>query len=265
MASNGTGFNSEDLADLNEVTNIDELLNSLGLDLMKDNIQKQIRNETTSTTDFLSVIVDKFKNMLEEESIEEEDKSEIKVQIIDFCEELIQLISEEYGIAINMISDDYQNMISIMTTLYNFLILNRYHNVEKFLIAYIEENKKPLAQSIGADDRVKDITSIANRKKNFDKDDVAVLSHISEIIDFIKNSNTIESDEFLSIVDDGELYTSQMVNYYSDGTLVGNFVPSILCVVLGEEYDSNEATRIRNSIRTAFYTKSPITLVEGEV
>ena len=265
MASYGTGFNSEDLSDLNNVTNLDDLLNPLGLSLTTDNIRKQVRNETSSTLNFLEEVRSKFDNFLVEDSIEEEDKTEIKLQMIDFCEDLIQQIVDEYGLFLNVISDDYETLLSILDTLYNFFILNRYQNVENFIIQYIEINKAPLADSIETDDKIRDVTTISNRKKNFDPLDVFVLSHIHEIINFIKNSNVVDSLEFIETINDGELYIDKIANLFTEGTLYGNFVPKLLQVVLGDEYDSNEATRIRNSIRTSFYTKAPITLNEGEV
>lgn len=265
MASFGVGLNSEDLSELNNVTNLDDLLNALGLSLTTDNIRKQINNETSSTINFLEEVRGKFDNFLVEETIDEEDKTEIKLQMMDFCEDLIQQIVDEYGLFLNVISDDYETLLSILDILYNFFILNRYQNVEDFIIQYIEINKVPLSESIENDDKIKDVTTISNRKKNFDPLDVFILSHINEIINFIKNSGVIDSHEFINTINDGELYISKIANLFDDGTLYGNFVPRLLQVVLGEEYDSNEATRIRNSIRTSFYTKAPIILTEGEV
>ena len=263
MPSFGVGLDSDDLSGLNNVTNLNELLNALGLSLTTDNIRKQITNETSTTVNFLDDVIGKFENYLAEETIEEEDKTEIKLQMIDFCEDLIQQITGEYGLFVNLISDDYKSVLSILNVLYNFFILNRYQSVEDFIILYIEANKEPLSKSIAVDDKHKDVTTMSNQTKNFDPLDVFVLSNINEIINFIKNNDIIDSQEFIDIINDGEYFVSKINELFNDGTLYGNFVPKILQIVLGAVYDRNEATRIRNSIRTSFYTKMPIKVTEG--
>lgn len=264
MASFRTGLNSEDLADLNNSTNLNGILDMLGIDLMKDNMLKQIHNETSSTIDYLDILKGKFNGVVDEDSIDSEDKSEVKSEMINFCEELITAISEEFDVMVNIISDDYQTMLDTVEVWYNFFVLNRCQNVERFLIHYIEQNKSPLISSIEVDDKVKDISSLSYKKKNFNKDDVFIMAHISEIVEFIKNGGIVESEEFLTTIDDGDYYTNKMLEMFNNGTLYGNFVPRLMYTVLGEEYDCNEATRIRNSIRAYFYTKTTNTTESEE-
>ena len=265
MASfNKTGFNSEDLADLNNSTNLSGILDMLGFDLIRDNMFKQIHNETESTIDYLSILKGKFTAIVDEDAIESEDKAEIKYEMINFCEEVISAMAQEYDIMANIISDDYASMLDTIEVWYNFFVLNRCQNVERFLIQYIEKHKSPLIASIDIDDKIKDVSSLSYKKKNFNKDDIFIMAHITEIIEFIKNSNVIDSIEFLNVINDGDYYTSKMVEMFEAGTAYGNFVPRIMYTVLGEEYDCNEATRIRNSIRAFFYTKNTNTVNESE-
>jgi hypothetical protein len=225
---------------------------------------KQIHNETESTIDYLSILKSKFGAILEEDGIDSEDKSEIKYQMITFCEDVISTLAKEYDIMAHIISDDYATVLDIIEVWYNFFVLNRCQNVERFLIQYIERNKTPLISSIDVDDKVKDISSLSYKKKNFNKDDIFIMAHITEIIEFIKNSNIISSLEFLKVINDGDYYTGKMVEMFENGTAYGNFVPRIMYTVLGEEYDCNEATRIRNSIRAFFYTKNTNIVTESE-
>ena len=57
-------------------------------------------------------------------------------------------MSEEFDIMVNIISEDYLTMINTVEVWYNFFVLNRCQNVERFLIQYIEQNKAPLIASI---------------------------------------------------------------------------------------------------------------------
>ena len=264
MSSFMTGLNSEDLADLNNSTNLSGIMDMLGMDLIKANMLKQIHGETESTFDYLSTLKGKFTAIVDEGAIDSGDRSEIKYEMINFCEEIVSAMAQEFGVMLNVISDDYQTMLTTAELLYNFFVLNRCQVVERFLIQYIEQNKAPLIASISVDEKVKDISSLSYRKKNFSKDDIFIMAHISEIIEFIKHGNIIESDDFLKTINDGDYYTSMMVEMFENGTVYGNFVPRILYTVLGDEYDCNEATRIRNSIRAFFYTKTVNTVSESE-
>lgn len=246
---------NDDITDILETESLDteSLLSSLSLDLITDNIMCQINNQTSSTTDFLDTIKLKFNAIVESDAIDDDDKSNLKYDMVEFCSRLIGEISNVYNIAVNMVSDDYQSALKLLDTLYNFFILNKFSNVEKFLINYIKANKMNLIDTLDIDDKSKDITSIANRKKNIDKYDVCILSCVSEIVDFIVNGNFVEPEEFIGYIDDGEIYISYMRDYYADMTISGNFANMLLHSVLSDGYDGSELTRIRNSIRTAFY------------
>lgn len=244
-----------DTTDILETESLDteSLLSSLSLDLITDNIMCQVNNYTTSTTDFLDTVKRKFDAILADDMIDDDDKSNLKYEMVEFCSRIIADISNVYNIAVNMISDDYETAIKLLSTLYNFLVLNKFSNVEKFLINYIKSNKMHLIETLDLDDKAKDITSIANRKKNMDKYDVCILSCVTEITNFIVNGNFIEPEEFIQYIDDGEIYISYMRDYYADMTISGNFANTLLHTVVSDGYDGSEVTRIRNSIRTAFY------------
>ena len=83
------------------------------------------------------------------------------------------------------------------------------------------------------------------------KENVAILSGLNSVINFIVFNQVIDQNEFIELVDNGEYHIDQLKDYYANGTIAGNFVPSLFDSVLGDEYDSGESTRIRNSIRIA--------------
>lgn len=234
-------------------TDLESLLESLSLDLMKDNILQQINYQTTSTTDFMSTIFAKFKVILEQDWIDDDNKREIRFQMCDFCDELILSISNHYNLFINQISDDYESKIEIVNTLYNFFVLNRFDNIERFFIAYINKYKNELIETLDIDDKSKDITSISNKKKNLSRENVCILSNITEIINFIKNNNTVDPVEFMELINDGEYYTDRLITYYQDAEIAGDYINILLSEVLNDDYDESEISRIRNNIRISFY------------
>ena len=86
----------------------ESLLASLSLDLMTDSIKQQIDGYVESPTDFLGIVLQKFNVILEDETISQEDKSEVKFQMIDFCQTIITEIANKYNMLINLLEDGYE-------------------------------------------------------------------------------------------------------------------------------------------------------------
>lgn len=237
---------------LEESTEVDALLEALSLDMMKDNITSQITGESASVTDFLGIVTDKFYTIINNEEINENDRAEVKHQIVDFCQDLIATVGDTFDLAINLMSDDYETHLELLQTLYNFFVLNRFEHVQDFFINYINMNKMPIIDSIVDEDTGKDITSMSYKKKNIPRENTIILAKVSEIISFIQSSDAVDSMEFLDVIDDGEADVVDMKNYFFDGTIAGGFTQEIIESVIGDNYDNANYARIRNSIRIAF-------------
>ena len=106
----------------------ESLLASLSLDLMTDSIKQQIDGYVESPTDFLGIVLQKFNVILEDETISQEDKSEVKFQMSDFCQTIITEIANKYNMLINLLEDGYEAHKKLTETIYNFFILNPYEN-----------------------------------------------------------------------------------------------------------------------------------------
>jgi hypothetical protein len=248
-------YSTEERDDLRmSVNDRQSLIESLSLELIKDNINKQIDYTLNSTTDFLSTVFDKFDMILSMEDLDEEDRQDLRYQIMDFCEQLIVNISNKFNLFVDHTGIDYNSTTTLITAMYNFFVINRCSNVRKFLILYTHTHKHEIVRSLDLDyEKVKDITGFSNKKKNMDKDDVLILSSLSEVINFITTNNIIDPMEFLNVVNDGEVYTSEIVDYFNSATISGNFVNTLFNDVLNDDYDSAELSKIRNELRISFY------------
>lgn len=230
----------------------ESLLASLSLDLMTDSIKQQIDGYVESPTDFLGIVLQKFNVILEDETISQEDKSEVKFQMIDFCQTIITEIANKYNMLINLLEDGYEAHTELAETLYNFFVLNRYENAEQFLIQYIKNNIDTLSDALDIHDNGKDVTTMAHKQMNLPKPNIIILSHVTDIIGYIRRDACIENEEMLNTLDVGEYYVNELLNYCTDGTISGNFVQPLLNDALGDDYDNMEFVRIRNNIRIAF-------------
>ena len=231
---------------------IESLLSSLSLDLMTDSIQQQINGYVESPTDFLGIVLQKFDVILKDEEIEQSDKTEVKFQMIDFCQTIINSIADKYNLFINLVDESYTAHTDLVETLYNFFVLNRYENAEQFLIQYIKNNITSLVEAMDIHDNGKDVSTMAYKQMNLPKQNIVVLSHVTDIIGYIRRADFIENEDFLNTLDVGEYYVDKLLSYCLDGTVAGNFVQPLLEDALGDDYDNMEFVRIRNNIRIAF-------------
>lgn len=241
-------FATEDVS----VMTAESLLDSLSLGVMKDNIIHQIKGSIDSQQNFLSIVIEKFENIIRD--VDDNDISkELKTEIASFCQSLIGEIVNEY----NLIFDDYyegsMECVEILSVLYNFFILRKKEYVTSFLIAYIQTYKQSLMDSfeINSDDNsVADVTAISNKKKNIQKDNIWILSNVNAIINFIASAD-IELSEFLNTINDGDFYISKLIDYVEEDKIGGDFISRYIKDMVND-YSSTNSTEIRNSVRLAF-------------
>lgn len=239
--------------DVSEMT-VESLLDSLSLGVMRDNIIHQIKGSIDSQQNFLSIVIEKFENIIQ--NVDDDSVArELKVEISDFCKNLITEISNQY----NLIFDDYyetsMEYVEMLSVLYNFFILRKKEYVTNFLIEYIRNNKQHLMDSFGSDEEDKplaDITTVSNKKKNIQKDNVWILSNVNAIINFITTVD-IEFTEFLNTINDGDFYISKLIDYVDDCKIGGDIVSQYIGNMTND-YSSPHSTEIRNSVRLAFMT-----------
>lgn len=247
-------FNSEFAPeDVSEMT-VESLLDSLSLGIMRDNIIHQIKGSIDSQQNFLSIVIEKFENIIQN-VVDDDISRELKIEISDFCKGLIVEIANQY----NLIFDDHyetsMEYVEMLSVLYNFFILRKKEYVTNFLIEYIRENRQHLMDSFGTDGDDKpltDITTVSNKKKNIQKDNIWILSNVNAIINFI-TSVDIGFSEFLNTINDGDFYISKLIDYV-DESRVGGDVVSRYIGDMTNDYSSPHSTEIRNSVRLAFMT-----------
>ena len=224
----------------------DSLLESLSLEIMETSINDQINGDRSSDRDFLGTVIDKF-NTITEEGTPDTVRG-IRDEIIEWANRLILSIVHEYNLGYNNPGEDSLENLDILESLYHFFILDRKRNTKEFFIKYIEINKKQIIDSMGIGGRGTDITTIANRKKNINKLNVPILSNLTEVVQHITNNCDITSDTFLDLIDDGELYTSNIKYYFDCDMLVGEFFDKYISEEVGE-YGDDISGELRTAIR----------------
>lgn len=238
-------FAPEDIPDISA----EQLLDSLTLGVMRNNIVQQIRGKVSTQQNFLSIVIEKFEII--EKNVENPDiLREIQYEIIDFCRGLILEITDFYNLAYD---DDYgtsKQVIEIISVLYNFFIARGEEFVRTFFINYIQNNRTRLLKEIGVTTSTEDVTSLSSAKKNVQTENIQLLQNMDAIINFVAG-NYIDPFEFIQTIDDGDFYISKLKEYLTDDIIIGDFANQYI-MQFTDDYSSEQSTNIRNQIRAAF-------------
>ena len=222
----------------------DSLLESLSLEIMETSIIDQINGDRLSDRDFLSTVIDKFNAIVE--NSDTDTIRGISNEMVEWSERLILAIIHEYNLGYNNPGEDTLENLDILESLYHFFVLDRKRYTKDFFIKYIDINKRQIIDAMGISGRGTDITTIANKKKNINKLNIPILSNLTEVIQFIMNNEDITSDIFLDIVDEGEVYTSNVRYYFESGLIMGDFFFKYV-----EEEVGNYTDEVSGELRTA--------------
>lgn len=254
MERYGLGSANFDTYDADDTDLEDLVFDTLSLDIMTDNIRSQINCDIEPYTDFIEIVFGKFNMIIDNKpNYDDDDVQDLKLQINDFCHDIISEISDRYNLICNFnYMDESLSYMTVLESLYNFFVLNKYSNVKAFLIQYIQSHSKELAQSVATSTNIEDITTASNKQRQLDADIVTVLSHLDDVIDNIKQYD-INPMTFIDVIDDGGIHVTNIREYVECGELMGDFVRPLLRDVL-TDYSDYSSVGIRASIRTALMT-----------
>lgn len=226
---------------------VEDLLDSLSLDIMRDTIHQQIYGELNSNRDFMSVVLSKFQFICENGDFDDETKQVIRNQIADFYNTIIGYIVSNFDLAYNECPGEEQEIAEV---LYQFFILKRVSNIKKFIIGYVEENKESIITGLGIE-KGTDVMSLAMSHKVDNPNDVKIIANLDAVINHIVSLG-LSAEEFLDVLgSDGEYYAQKLLELVDEDTINGNFVSDYIGGII-EDYDNENYTTIRNDIRIHF-------------
>lgn len=223
---------------------IEEILDSLSLELMRDNIYQQIYEELPPSRDFMSIVLNKFNFIIENGEFDDDIKAAVNAEITDFCNKVIDYIVDKFDLAYNEVEGSERE---IAETLYQFFVVRRPENTKTFVMQYIEENKSAIVEQLGLE-KGSDVVCASLSKKAIDPDNVKIIANVDAVINYIIDLH-MPAEEFLEVISvDGEYYASCLVGYMEEQTILGDFASDYMGGILNE-YDSDYASQIRNDIR----------------
>lgn len=229
---------------------IEDILDHLSFHTVKSNIEDQIEGELESTRDFLGILMSKVNTIMESLS-DSQMRRQISDEYATFCTDLSAMIIYKYGLGCSLLSD-YDTSDDVLECLYRFFIQNHYLYAKNFFCNYIREHKDAIVDALGLTVEAGDITTMANRKKISDDAIIMIISNMDSVVDFIMYSASVTAEEFIDTIDDGDVITNDLREFYETYQVTGNFVSQYLEEVASDSC-SDRALEIRNDIRVTLY------------
>lgn len=228
----------------------DSLLESLSLEIMETSIMDQIVGNHNTNRDFLDIVLSKFRAIIENSEVDTDSIRGISSEMIDWADRLVKAIVAEFNLGYNNPGEETLDILDILESLYHFFILDRGEHTRTFFINYIEINKSHIIEQLGIGGRCSDITSLAYKEKNIDKNNIAILSNLQEVIQYIANSSGADFNDFLQLVDEGDVYTANVQYYFDTYMLCGDFFRDYIKYDVGN-YTDDISTELRSEIRVS--------------
>lgn len=225
----------------------DDLLEELELAVMEASIRDQIQNDFNTSRDFLETVLNKFRVI--DENADNDSARGIRSEIVDWANSLIHTVVNQYGLGYNNLNDESLDTLDILEALYHFFVLDRHSNVIEFYKQYIDIHKREIAEQMSLSVKNGDITTMANKKKNINKDNIPILSNLDEVIQFVSTTAGVTTSELLQIIDDGDYHTAMVASYFENGLLFGEIFQQYITGEVGA-YTEDISMELRSAIRT---------------
>lgn len=224
---------------------VEELLDTLSLSVMTDNIQSQIEDVNVSNRDFMDTVRGKF-DVIKEGDFESETINMVTQEINKFYNTITNQIISKFG----LVYDSSEDLEEVAEVLYNFFTLQRKSNTKQFLETYIDEHIDDIISALELE-KSNDVLTTSMSKKSGDSKYVRIAANINAVIDYILSMN-ISSADFLDVLSaEGDYYVGKMMDYADSSEIDGNY-PTLYMREILSEYDSDYASEIRNSLRYDF-------------
>lgn len=214
----------------NEINAIDveRIMGDLPIEVIKENILTQIDNPLLYTTDYVDDVYGTLENAKQELSHIDQYREDISEEYDKFNIFLLSNVSRRFDLGIDVEILDSHELDHLAYDCYLFFIVYLKENLENFLYNYIISHKEELGSMFDSEYKRKDVTTMNMKKACNDKNDILILSNLSEVINYILDIEFDATDFVELCIEPGELVGERIKEFVNDFTIPGNFVPLIL-------------------------------------
>lgn len=218
------------IRDIDEINNIDvdRILGDLALDLIKENIETQVKDPVYYSIDYCEEVFETLDRAYDELGHIEDYKLQIDEIRDTFITYVLDLLNTKFNLDISIENKTPGELKDIMYSCYRVFVIDFREIVENFLTSYVNLNKFSLADMFEDQFKRKDVTTVNIKKLTDSKEDILVIANLPDIVSHILD---LEHDpvDFMNLGAEVEEYhASKVMEYLNDFTIAGNFTSAVL-------------------------------------
>lgn len=227
---------NRDIEEYNYIDEGVEVLSDLPIDLIRENIFKQIE-EPHNETNNIEIVLEKLEYVT---SIYQDQDTLFQVKDVkqEFLYSILNHICKEYDLDCNVDEDDLDELEEITCALYDALIIHYKKNMSKFFLNYILDNKDDLVKEYQEFIEKRDLSGLSYKESNTNllPDDYIILVSLPLIMKSIYDLNRdVDPEYFLKISGCSLLYSgSTVLEAFESGTVYGSFVNKYMNLLTDE-------------------------------
>lgn len=218
------------ITDNNEINSFDveRIMGDMPIEVIKENILTQIDDPLSYSSDYADDVYLTLANAKQELDHIDQYREDISEEYDKFSLFLLSNVSSRFNLGIDVEVLDSCELNHLAYDCYRFFIVNLKESLENFLYNYIISNKEELGSMFDSEYKRKDVTTLNMKKSCIDKNDILILSNLSEVINHILNIEFDASDFIELCIEPGELIGERIKEFVNNFTIPGDFVPPIL-------------------------------------
>lgn len=229
------------------------LLSEIPLNLLMTSIESQFKEPLQyHKQDYVQSFITKY--IVTKDQVDDEDEREELMKLYNqFLLFISKLFKEKLSIGFTELEDSGENdQLELIHYTYRYFITNIKRNFSTFILNYIKEHKKTLAEALP---EKKDVTTHSLKNVIEDKDELTIIASLGDCIENILNSD-ISVEEFLCLSrsDKSDLENDFVDDKYDSYEITGNFVKSYIGL-LDEEFRTNIECKVRNKMLNRYRKK----------
>ena len=230
--------------EINSTHEMYDVLAELPFDLIKENIEDQIKHPAEISIDYVDLVEDKYNVAASVYEADDDLLRTLKSQYLDFFYDISVKINKAYDLCLDvdgiMMNGDIEEVGEV---LYNFFVLRYTKNVAGYITNYINTHKKSLYDLFN-DVTKKDVSTLVYKKFIKSKEDLVIVTCLPDIIKYIIKLD-IEPIEFVELCAGEDSYEGEvLIDLIASSHLVGDFVHRYLTL------QSSDDERILDDVYT---------------
>jgi hypothetical protein len=211
-----------------DVFDVERIMGDLPIEVIKENILTQIDNPLLYTSDYADDVYLTLENAKKELGQIDQYNRDISEEYDKFSLFLLSHVSDRFNLGIDVEVLDSQELNLLAYDCYKFFIVYLKEDLENFLYNYIISNKEELGSMFDSEYKRKDVTTMNMKKACNDKNDILILSNLSDVINYILNIE-FDASEFIELcIEPGEELGEKIKEWVQNFTIPGDFVSLIL-------------------------------------